>query len=168
MTATSGPVGKRQNAILCALADAGDRGLFPRDFAALYDPERPLESRLSNVRNNLRSLSMRGLAEHSEGPAGRNGYRWRITRKGLDWLAAPETRVFTWDYREQPPLGEILSEVRKMRGPWFWFCPETGTQEYALILSVRELKADEAERILRDSVEGLIVTALAAKNGDDR
>jgi hypothetical protein len=64
------------------------------------------------------------------------------------------TRVFTWDYREQPPLGEILAEVRKMAAPWFWFCPETGTQEYTLILSDRELTADEAERILWESVEG--------------
>lgn len=63
-------------------------------------------------------------------------------------------RVFTWDYREQPPLGEILVAVRKMPGPWFWFCPETGSQEYALILSDRELTADEAERILWESVEG--------------
>ena len=65
-----------------------------------------------------------------------------------------EVRAFTWDYREQPPLGEILAAVRKMPAPWFWFCPETGTQEYALILSGRELKADEAERILWESVEG--------------
>ena len=62
-------------------------------------------------------------------------------------------RVFTWDYREQPPLAEILAAARRMPGPWFWFSPETGTQEYALILSDRELNADEAERILRESVE---------------
>ena len=55
---------------------------------------------------------------------------------------------------EQPPLAEILAAARRMPGPWFWFSPETGTQEYALILSDRELNADEAERILRESVEG--------------
>lgn len=86
MSNSDGPVGERQRAILRALADAGDRGLFPRDFAALYAPERPLENRLNNVRNNLRSLSIRGLVAHSGVLEGRNGYRWRITRKGLDWL----------------------------------------------------------------------------------
>ena len=86
MSLPDGPVSKRQRAILRALADAGDCGLFPRDFAALYDPEHPLENRLVLVRYNLRSLSGRGLVAHSEDPAGRNGYRWRITRKGLDWL----------------------------------------------------------------------------------
>jgi hypothetical protein len=86
----SGPIGKRQRAILRALADAGDCGLSPRDFAALYDPERPLENRLMNVRTNLRNLARHGLAAHSEGPAGRSGYRWRITRKGLDWLTAKD------------------------------------------------------------------------------
>ena len=63
-------------------------------------------------------------------------------------------RVFTWDYREQPTLAGILAAARSMPGPWSWFCPETGTQEYALILADRELDADEAERILRESVEG--------------
>jgi len=86
VTTVNGPVSERQRVILRMLAEAGDRGLFPRDFAALYDPERPLENRLNNVRNNLRTLSMRGFVVHSEGTAGRNGYCWRITRKGLDWL----------------------------------------------------------------------------------
>ena len=69
-------------------------------------------------------------------------------------MSETAARVFTWDYREQPPLGEILAEVRKMTAPWFWICPETGTQEYALILSDRELNADEAERILWERAEG--------------
>jgi hypothetical protein len=68
--------------------------------------------------------------------------------------AAPAPRVFTWDYREQPPLGEILAKARAMPGPWFWFCPETGSQDYALILSDRALTADEADRILWERVEG--------------
>jgi hypothetical protein len=70
--------------------------------------------------------------------------------------AKPECadRVFTWDYSEQPPLGEILAAARELPGPWFWFCPETGTQEYALILSDRELNADDAERILWERAEG--------------
>ena len=50
--------------------------------------------------------------------------------------------------------GHILAKVREMPAPWFWFCPETGTQEYALILSDCELAADEAERILWERVEG--------------
>jgi hypothetical protein len=73
---------------------------------------------------------------------------------GCKLTATTTARVFTWDYREQPPLGEILSAVRKMPAPWSWFCPETGSQEYALILSDHELNADEAERILLESVEG--------------
>ena len=63
-------------------------------------------------------------------------------------------RIFTWDWRAQPPLAEILSAARDMPGPWFWFCPETGSDEYALILSDRELAADEAERVLWERVEG--------------
>jgi hypothetical protein len=63
-------------------------------------------------------------------------------------------KVFTWDFDDQPPLGEILDAARDMPGPWFWCCPETRTQEYALVLSGRELTAPEAERILWETVEG--------------
>jgi hypothetical protein len=65
--------------------------------------------------------------------------------------AAPGVRIFTWDWKAQPPLGEMLAAARNMPGPWFWFCPETGSDEYALILSSRELNAVEAERILSES-----------------
>lgn len=63
-------------------------------------------------------------------------------------------RVFTWDHKAQPPFAEIFAAAQNMPAPWFWFCPETGTQEYAFILSDRELTAVEAERILWETVEG--------------
>jgi len=69
-------------------------------------------------------------------------------------IPGPIARVFTWDWKEQPDLGAILGAARDMPGPWFWFCPETGSDEYALILSDRELTAADAERILWETVEG--------------
>ncbi len=66
----------------------------------------------------------------------------------------PLERIFTWDWKAQAPIAEILAAARDMPGPWFWFCPETGSDEYALILSDRELNADEAERILWERLEG--------------
>lgn len=61
-------------------------------------------------------------------------------------------RLFTWDWKEQPPLAEILKSAQGMVDcgyPYFWYAlPDTGGDYYACIVSERELSPEQIESIL--------------------
>lgn len=62
-------------------------------------------------------------------------------------------RVFTWDWKEQPPLAKILTAFQEMvdydQVPRYYM-PDTGGDYYACILSEHKLDQEQIERILEN------------------
>lgn len=60
-------------------------------------------------------------------------------------------RLLTWDYKDQPPLSDILTAFQELVDydyvPEF-VLPDTGGDYYAVIVSERELTSEQVERIL--------------------
>jgi hypothetical protein len=63
-------------------------------------------------------------------------------------------RLFTWDWKEQPPLADILTGAQAVaagedREPaFFYYLPATGGDYYACIISQRDLDAEQITAIL--------------------
>lgn len=57
-------------------------------------------------------------------------------------------RVHTWDWRSQPDLDAIADDIREMSGGTLHLTEvNTGNDEYAIVLSLRELTAGEARYV---------------------
>jgi hypothetical protein len=63
--------------------------------------------------------------------------------------------LFTWDWKEQPPLGKILEAFQGMvdydQVPEY-YQPDTGGDYYACIISERELTPEQIDDILEEGV----------------
>lgn len=54
--------------------------------------------------------------------------------------------VLTWDYRQQPDLDDLASAVREISGETCHIrAVDTGSQEYAIVVSRDQLAEDEAQ-----------------------
>jgi hypothetical protein len=57
------------------------------------------------------------------------------------------TQTFTWNYREQPPLNQIAEAVHVLSGGVVsMVMPETGSQEYELVITAQPLPAVVTQR----------------------
>ena len=74
-------------------------------------------------------------------------------------MNAETPRQFRWDYREQPPMGEIAAAVAELSaGIVRMTMPETGSDEYELTIEVapsvirlaRELSEADVARLRED------------------
>lgn len=65
-------------------------------------------------------------------------------------------RLFTWDWKEQPPLAKILEGAQAVAAgedrepPFFYYLPDTGGDYYACIVSSEPLSPEQIDRILAD------------------
>ena len=77
---------------------------------------------------------------------GENLFRVRVLTERFREGEAAEVKIFSWDWREQPPLRDIFQAASEMspRGDITITLPDTGSDQYALIISARPLTADEA------------------------
>jgi hypothetical protein len=60
-------------------------------------------------------------------------------------------KLFTWDYKDQPPLDDILTAFQEMvdydQVPQF-YRPDTGGDYYACIVSEHNLSPEDIEHVL--------------------
>lgn len=77
---------------------------------------------------------------------GENLFRVRVLTERFREGEAAEVKIFSWDWKEQPPLRDVFQAVSEMspRGDITITLPDTGSDQYALIISARPLTADEA------------------------
>lgn len=59
-------------------------------------------------------------------------------------------RVMTWDWREQPDIGDLAEIIFDLsEGRLHVFAPDTGSDEFALVVSTVPLDADSARDAFR-------------------
>jgi hypothetical protein len=67
---------------------------------------------------------------------------------------AGEPVVFTWDFREQPPMEDIAVHVNAAMftgGTFMYVVPSTHMDSYAIVLSPVELNLAEVQRVFEES-----------------
>ncbi len=65
-----------------------------------------------------------------------------------DTTIRDRTEVLTWDWREQPNLAELAEMVTRLSGGRLHIVePDTGGDEYAIVLSTRALTVEQATEV---------------------
>lgn len=66
------------------------------------------------------------------------------------------TEVLSWDWREQPDLDALAGIIRDLSGLRVHLTQvDTGSDEYAIVLSDQQLSKDEAAQVYAGRWEGL-------------